>query len=186
ILINIIIVTMMKIFSIFTEQLTQLYLLVPIATGVLLIKILVFERLSIVFSLIFAIIGSILFNSYIPGSLNVEAGLYFLIFQLAAIMSLSNVKDRTALLKTAFITALINVTTLAMFIFLSFEKFHTFSTLIHVAFVIGAALFSAVLTIGLLPFFETTFGILSEGKLISLANPNHPLLKKVLIEAPGT
>src|SRR5699024_10397069 len=47
-------------------------------------------------------------------------------------------------------------------------------------------LFSAVLTIGLLPFFETTFGILSEGKLISLANPNHPLLKKILIEAPGT
>src|SRR5699024_10526330 len=49
VLINIIIITMMKIFSIFTEQLTQLYLLVPIATGVLLIKILVFERLSIVF-----------------------------------------------------------------------------------------------------------------------------------------
>lgn len=186
ILINIIIVTMMKIFSVFTEQLTQLYLLVPIATGVLLIKILVFERLSIVFALIFAMLGSILFNSYIPGSLNIEAGLYFLIFQLAAIMSLTNVKDRTALLKTALITALINITTLAMFIFLSFEKFNTLSTLIHVAFVIGAALLSAVLTIGLLPFFETTFGILSEGKLISLANPNHPLLKKILIEAPGT
>src|SRR5699024_268247 len=51
---------------------------------------------------------------------------------------------------------------------------------------IGAALLSAVLTIGLLPFFETSFGILSDGKLLSLANPNHPLLKKILTEAPGT
>src|SRR5699024_8101324 len=149
-------------------------------------KILVFERLSIIFSLIFAMLGSILFNSYIPGSLNVEAGLYFLIFQLAAILSLTNVKDRTVLLKTAIITALLNVMTLTMFIFLSFEKFHSFNTLIHLAFVIGAALLSAVLTIGLLPFFETSFGILSDGKLLSLANPNHPLLKKILTEAPGT
>src|SRR5699024_5438203 len=116
-LISIIVVTMMKAFSLFTEQLSQIYLLVPIATGVLLIKILVFERLSIIFSLIFAMLGSILFNSYIPGSLNVEAGLYFLIFQLAAILSLTNVKDRTVLLKTAIITALLNVMTLTMFIF---------------------------------------------------------------------
>lgn len=186
ILINIIIVTMMKIFSLFTEQTNQLYLLVPIATGVLLLKILVFERLSIIFALIFAMLGSILFNGYIPGSLNVQAGLYFLIFQFAAIISLTNVKDRTSLLKTAFITAFINVMTLAMFIFLSFEKFNSFSTLVHTGLAIGSALLAAVLTIGLLPFFETTFGILSEGRLLSLANPNHPLLKKILTEAPGT
>ncbi len=37
---------------------------------------------------------------------------------------------------------------------------------------------SAVLTIGLLPFFEAGFGILSTMKLIELSNPNHPLLKK--------
>lgn len=186
VLISIVVVTMMKAFSLFTEQLNQIYLLVPIATGALLIKILVFERLSIIFSLIFAILGSIVFNSYIPGSLNVEAGLYFLIFQLGAILSLTNVKDRTVLLKTAIITALINVMTLTMFIFLSFEKFDSYTSLIHLAFVIGAALLSAILTIGLLPFFETTFGILSDGKLLSLANPNHPLLKKILTEAPGT
>src|SRR5690625_2808607 len=186
ILISIIIVTMMKIFSIFVEQLNQLYLLVPIATGVLLIKLLVFERLSIVFALIFSILGSILFNGYIPGSLNVEAALYFLIFQFTAIMSLSNVKDRTALLKTALITALVNVLTLAVFIFLSFVHFYLFDTFIHISFAFGAAIFSTILTIGLLPFFETTFGILSDGKLLALANPNHPLLRKILTDAPGT
>lgn len=45
---------------------------------------------------------------------------------------------------------------------------------------------AAVLTIGLLPFFEAAFSILSPMKLIELSNPNQPLLRKLLIEAPGT
>lgn len=186
VIINIIVITMMKVFSFFVDQVAYLYAIVPIATGVLLIKLLVFERLSMIFALIFSILGSILFNGYIPGSLNVEAGIYFLIFQLAAVTSLTNVKDRTALLKTALITSFINVMTIGMFIFLSFEKFNWFEALISGAFGVGAAMLSVVLTIGLLPFFETSFGILSDGKLLSLANPNHPLLKKILTEAPGT
>jgi putative nucleotidyltransferase with HDIG domain len=43
-----------------------------------------------------------------------------------------------------------------------------------------------VLVIGLLPFFEVSFGILSPLKLIELSNPNHPLLRKLLVETPGT
>ncbi|MBI2875178.1 MAG: HDIG domain-containing protein [Firmicutes bacterium] len=45
---------------------------------------------------------------------------------------------------------------------------------------------SAVLTIGSLPFFESTFRVTSPIKLLELANPNHPLLKRLLLEAPGT
>ena len=45
---------------------------------------------------------------------------------------------------------------------------------------------SAILTVGLLPFFEAGFGVLSTMKLIELSSPNHPLLRKILTEAPGT
>jgi len=45
---------------------------------------------------------------------------------------------------------------------------------------------SAVLTMGSLPFFEGLFGIITPVKLIELSNPNHPLLKRLLVEAPGT
>ena len=45
---------------------------------------------------------------------------------------------------------------------------------------------SAILVIGLMPVFESMFGILSTMKLIELSNPNHPLLKKILTETPGT
>ncbi|KXG75876.1 HD family phosphohydrolase [Thermotalea metallivorans] len=44
----------------------------------------------------------------------------------------------------------------------------------------------AILTIGSLPLWETTFSILTPFKLLELSNPNHPILKKLLLEAPGT
>src|SRR5699024_2311041 len=73
-----------------------------------------------------------------------------------------------------------------MFIFFSFEKFALKSLLIHSSYGVGAAILAAILTIGLLPFFETGLGILSDSKLLALANPNQKLIKKILTEAPGT
>ncbi len=40
--------------------------------------------------------------------------------------------------------------------------------------------------IGVLPYLETAFSITSMIKLLELANPTHPLLKQLLLEAPGT
>ena len=51
---------------------------------------------------------------------------------------------------------------------------------------IASGILSGALTIGLMPFFESAFGLLSDMRLIELSNPNHPLLKKVLTETPGT
>lgn len=51
--------------------------------------------------------------------------------------------------------------------------------------VVGGIL-SGVLAVGVLPFFEATFDIVTTVKLLELSNPNSPLLKKLLMEAPGT
>ena len=45
---------------------------------------------------------------------------------------------------------------------------------------------SMIFTIGILPFFESTFNIITPLKLLELANPNQPLIKRLLMEAPGT
>ena len=44
----------------------------------------------------------------------------------------------------------------------------------------------AILTVGTLPLFEATYKIVTPMKLMELTNPNQPLLKKLLLEAPGT
>lgn len=53
-------------------------------------------------------------------------------------------------------------------------------------FTLIGGILSAILTIGLLPLFENLFGIVTTIKLLELSNPNNPLLKKLLVEAPGT
>lgn len=45
---------------------------------------------------------------------------------------------------------------------------------------------SVILVLGLLPLFESVFNIITPFKLLELANPNSPLLKRLLMEAPGT
>lgn len=45
---------------------------------------------------------------------------------------------------------------------------------------------SAVLALGLMPLFEYIFGLLTPSKLLELSNPNQPLLRRLMLEAPGT
>jgi len=184
--ISILVVTLMKVSSLFSEQMSQIYFVVPIATGVLLIKQLIAGRMAIVLSTLYAILGSIIFNNYIPGSLNVEAGIYFYFSQISAIVLFTNIRDRLSLLRAGVGIAVVNVITVLSFLFLSFEKYALIDFMLPVIFAVISAILSAVLTIGFLPFFETGLGMLSDVKLLSLANPNQPLLRKLLIEAPGT
>ncbi len=45
---------------------------------------------------------------------------------------------------------------------------------------------SVFLTIGILPVFESMFGITTDITLLELSDLNHPLLKRLALEAPGT
>src|SRR5690625_2506007 len=105
---------------------------------------------------------------------------------MAAIIFLRNLKDRLAVIKAGFGMSVINIMSLLLFIFLSFEKYTFIDILIQSGLGITSAFLSTVLTIGLLPFFETGLGILTDIKLLQLSSPNQPLLKKILTEAPGT
>lgn len=51
-------------------------------------------------------------------------------------------------------------------------------------FAVGAL--SAVAAIGVMPLYEIVLDAVSPLRLVELSNPNQPLLKRLLIEAPGT
>jgi len=59
-------------------------------------------------------------------------------------------------------------------------------TLLNTMYVTLGVFISGILAIGLLPFLEGIFDIVTTLKLLELSNPNSPLLKKLLMEAPGT
>lgn len=51
---------------------------------------------------------------------------------------------------------------------------------------LAGGVLSAVLLLGTLPLWENLFGMLTPYKLMELADPNQPLIKRLLTEAPGT
>lgn len=54
------------------------------------------------------------------------------------------------------------------------------------AYAMGSGVLSGVLAVGLQPVFEAAFNLATPSKLLELANPNQPLLRRLLLEAPGT
>lgn len=50
----------------------------------------------------------------------------------------------------------------------------------------GSALIASILCIALDPLAEAAFHLATPAKLLELSNPNHPLLRRLLIEASGT
>lgn len=50
----------------------------------------------------------------------------------------------------------------------------------------GASLIASLLTIGILPVLESVFNLATPMKLMELSNPNQSLLRKLMLEAPGT
>lgn len=51
---------------------------------------------------------------------------------------------------------------------------------------IVGGLLSGLLAIGVQPLLEAIFNLATPTKLMELSNPNHPLLRRLLLEAPGT
>ncbi|WP_246366982.1 HD family phosphohydrolase [Paraliobacillus salinarum] len=186
VVISLLIIAMMKFTSYYTLSNNPLYYLLPVPMGVMLIKLLFREQTAIKFAVIFSIVGSIVFNGQIPGALNTEVALYFLASQLAGIVMVHSIEDKTTILKASIGMAIVNASMISMFFFLSFEKNEWMTLLLYEGYGLTAALIACALTIGILPFLESGLGILSDSKLLTLASPNHPLLRKILVEAPGT
>ena len=159
---------------------------VPAAMGAMLLKILLDDRYSIVFILITSIFGGLIFNGSVTTNFNYVAGMYILLSGLIGLLLLTTKHFRTKIFQTGLLLSVVNVIIIiSLFYTLDFE-ISKFTAVIYLfaAFISGIS--SAILTIGLLPFFEAGFGVLSTMKLIELSSPNHPLLRKILTEAPGT
>ncbi len=62
----------------------------------------------------------------------------------------------------------------------------TSDTLEYGGFGVLNGFISTILTMGLLPVFESLFGITTDITLLELSDLNHPLLKRLALEAPGT
>jgi cyclic-di-AMP phosphodiesterase PgpH len=180
-------ISIMKLISLFNQfKFTEIGYLFPAAMGAMLIKFLINEKVAIAFSVMMAICGSIIFNEGIAGTLQVTMAIYLLISGLASVLFLGSSNRRTKILQAGLLVAVINILVILSLMFLRNGQYSGIEYGFYFICALVSGIGSAVLAIGILPFFEAGFGILSTMKLIELSNPNHPLLRKILTEAPGT
>lgn len=151
---------------------------IPLACAPILIALLIDYKLSlIVCSINVIIIGALVnFNPQIMmlGILNAILGA----------TSFKKMQQRNDIFYSSIwlmiISAIITFTT-GVLLSNNFKEILIFSGLSAVG-----VIFSAILSIGVLPFLESSFDVVTTLKLLELSNPNNPLLKKLLMEAPGT
>ncbi|MDF1523002.1 MAG: HDIG domain-containing protein [Trueperaceae bacterium] len=60
------------------------------------------------------------------------------------------------------------------------------ATTTAVATILAGGVLAGVLALGLLPLFEVAVGFLTGFRLLELSSPSHPLLQRLLVEAPGS
>ena len=150
---------------------------IPVALGGLLLAILFNSRLAFAGALAISILTSFLAAD------GFRFFLYSLVSSLAAIFALVGRKDRAILLKAGVAVGLANLYTILAWSLLtgSTEQlgFHLLCGLV-------GGLFVAILSLGLLPLFEYLFEVATDFRLQELCNLNHPLLKEMILKAPGT
>ncbi|EGG37193.1 HD family phosphohydrolase [Paenibacillus sp. HGF5] len=171
----------------FLQSDSQMYVgyLAPVAIGAILVTLLLETSLAYFSVIIFSIMASVILN--VQGELfDFKFGLFAAVTSCVAIFSIHRASQRSTMLKGGIMASLFGALIVFIMLLLNNDTWTTTETLYSIGFAIAGGLLTAILVIGLMPFFEVTFGILSALKLVELSNPNHPLLRKLLTETPGT
>lgn len=179
-------VTMKIIGLIATNFDVMLAFIYPSAMATMLVRILANEKAASIVTVITAASAGIIFHEGYAAVLQMDAALYILFGGFAALIFMRSFEKRSDILQAVAIITLVNVIFIAFYLLMSQSGYQFKEISFYLAAAIISGLLSGALTMGLLPYFESAFGILSTMRLIELSNPNHPLLKKVLTETPGT
>ena len=161
-----------------------LYLLTPTAFSALVLRNLLNERIALSSTLFMALAGTFFYSTNQNFSFNIA--IYLLVGGLVATYFLRSSLSRRRIFVSSLTIAAANVAVFLAFVLMRSGQLEVKETSILLGFAVASGVFSAILAIGLLPFLEMTFGILAPTRLLELLNPTHPLLKKLLVEAPGT
>lgn len=163
-----------------------LYLIIPAAVGPLLIRMLLSERLALVSGVLLALAGSVIFGIDIKAALfDAPMTVYLMFSSITGALVLGR-RSRPRVLQTGSIIASVNAVTLLALMMFQNQPFSLTGTSLSIGFALLSGFLSVILANGVMPLFEAGFGILSPFRLIELSNPSQPLLRKILIEAPGT
>ena len=152
---------------------------IPVASGAMLIAI--FHGIGVAAS--FSLIISVLAAFVVDG--RIEFLVYFFISSLIGASGVKVYRERGIFIKAGLKVGLCNVV-----MALCIEALYGSLFTVEAIFAFGAALLGGilvgVLSTGILPLIEMSFGFTTDVKLLELANLDQPLLRELMVQAPGT
>ena len=141
-----------------------------------MLAIILFDNLNVTMLLVLAssiAIASIAKNNYL-------VAVFFLVNGILAALLAKGVRRRSVIIRTGLIIGISQVITLFLIEQFTIHNPANYMTL----FLNGIA--CGLLATGILPVFEYLFKTVTNISLLELADFNHPLLQRMIIEAPGT
>ncbi|MHB1335849.1 MAG: HD family phosphohydrolase [Candidatus Humimicrobiaceae bacterium] len=174
----IIFIALAKLFTILTSLHLNLWVyLFPLLAASMLCSIIFDTRLAIMMSMILAV------NLGIAANFDYQLSLIYFLGGIFSAFMVSNLSQRNSIMKGGFISSLF-----LAFLFFIANLIGGDLKAIALYTILGVVngVISAIITIGLLPFIESTFRIVTAMGLLELSHTDQPLLKELLINAPGT
>ncbi len=160
--------------------LEALYYAFPVAAGAMLVRFVLSEELALFFAIVFSCLAGVMLGN------SLAFGIYTLMGSLVAADRITRAKDRVGIFKAGLVTGAVSLLAV-LFLFLMEGKGLVGDTLATALFAaMGTAVAVPVLVMALTPLIEALFGYASDIKLLELANLNHPALKELIVQAPGT
>ena len=151
---------------------------IPVATAAMLLAILINPQVAIVANIVLSVMTVLITGNSLTLLIMLMVG-----GTLGALMAYRT-QQRGNILLSGFVVGTANFFVVAGIGFINSNEIN--EIFIQAGYGAIGGGFAAVLTIGTLPFWEWAFGVLTHLKLMEMSNPNQPLLKKLLLEAPGT
>ena len=152
--------------------------LMPIASASMLIAISLNPNIAILLTVILSLL-----IGFIPGG-GLNYILVSVISGIVAIYSIRKATQRSSLTRAGLIIAGVNIIAISALGLINNDGYYLI--LQNNLWGVLNGFLAVILTIGILPFLESYFDITTSFKLMELSNPNQPLLKKMILEAPGT
>jgi putative nucleotidyltransferase with HDIG domain len=163
---------------------TSIWYIVPVAGGAMLVRILTNGEIALVFSVVASLLCGVMMEQ------QVFYTLFFLLSSVAAAGGVAHAKERAHVLRAGMQAAVVNGAVVLLIDLLGLHQGGAatvdFTVLVwDMLFAVSGGILSAIMVLGLIPLFEM-FGFVTEYKMLELANLNHPLLRQLMLRAPGT
>lgn len=157
---------------------------IPLAAGTMLVRFIINSETAALFAVVLAAFAGIV----------VQGNIYFTSFtlmsSLVAAVAISHSDKRSSILNAGLITGFISALMVLSIHFINaasvVEPLSLNNTLWYVIAAVVNGVGCAVFVLVMVPLSESIFGYTTDIKLLELANLNHPLLRELIIRAPGT